>query len=325
MTNASPISASSAPLQQALAAVPSPRQRPAAAVASRAAAGRAPPARARAAAAKGSAGAAASAAKSASASSTSKSSSSKTGYATVKLPAEFAFLTDPKLSIEAKLSRFIGLMMARSEQRLLEQMEKMAAGSTGAAEGTSSSSAKGASSGSGSSSKSGFSLWSIAKALVPPLGLASELLGDSMVKSLIGQVSGPVLAAAATAIGLPALAPLALKLGPQLAKVVTSDSTAALDLLTGVLSSTAGNAAADRPPAPTAGKESSTSTSQKSSSSSSGSTTAKVTATEGSTSEKAQLLELQRLQDQDKELFSLFSNMLRAMHDARMTAIQNIR
>jgi hypothetical protein len=61
------------------------------------------------------------------------------------------------------------------------------------------------------------------------------------------------------------------------------------------------------------------------SSSSGASTTVKVPATEGSTSEKAQLLELQRLQDQDKELFSLFSNMLRAMHDARMTAIQNIR
>jgi hypothetical protein len=36
-------------------------------------------------------------------------------------------------------------------------------------------------------------------------------------------------------------------------------------------------------------------------------------------------MELQRLQDRDREMFSLFSNMLRAMHESRMTAIQNIR
>jgi hypothetical protein len=36
-------------------------------------------------------------------------------------------------------------------------------------------------------------------------------------------------------------------------------------------------------------------------------------------------MELQRLQNQDQELFTLFTNMLKAMHDARMTAVQNIR
>ena len=264
-------------------------------------------------------------------SATAKSSStSKAGYA-VKLPAEFAFLDDPKLSIEEKLSRFIGLMMTRSEQRLQAQMEKMAAGSSGADGGASSSGSK--SSTSSSSAKSGFSLWSLAKALVPPLGLASSLLGDSTVKSLLGEVSGPVLAAAATALGMPELAPFALKLGPEVAKLVTSDTTVATPWLdAGAAASsttTAATAASGRPAPPTAtGSTGTTGTASSSSTSStakSSASSAKSAAAEGSTSEKAQLLELQRLQAQDKELFALFSNMLKSMHDARMTAVQNIR
>ena len=258
------------------------------------------------------------------------SSTSKAGYA-VKLPAEFAFLDDPKLSIEEKLSRFIGLMMTRSEQRLQAQMEKMAAGSSGADGGASSSGSK--SSTSSSSAKSGFSLWSLAKALVPPLGLASSLLGDSTVKSLLGEVSGPVLAAAATALGMPELAPFALKLGPEVAKLITSDAAVATSWLdAGAAASsttTAATAASGRPAPPTAtGSTGTTGTASSSSTSStakSSASSAKSAAAEGSTSEKAQLLELQRLQDQDKELFALFSNMLKSMHDARMTAVQNIR
>ena len=276
------------------------------------------------------------------------SSTSKAGYA-VKLPAEFAFLDDPKLSIEEKLSRFIGLMMTRSEQRLQAQMEKMAAGSSGADGGASSSGSK--SSTSSSSAKSGFSLWSLAKALVPPLGLASSLLGDSTVKSLLGEVSGPVLAAAATALGMPELAPFALKLGPEVAKLVTSDTAVAAPWLDAGTASVAPAAAASgssaRPAPPSAsgskgatgtagdgGEDGSTTGSSSGSTSTSGtakstssssSSSAKTATAEGSTSEKAQLLELQRLQDQDKELFALFSNMLKSMHDARMTAVQNIR
>jgi hypothetical protein len=36
-------------------------------------------------------------------------------------------------------------------------------------------------------------------------------------------------------------------------------------------------------------------------------------------------MELQRLIDKQKEMFSLVSNILRTMHDTRMTAINNIR
>jgi hypothetical protein len=237
---------------------------------------------------------------------------SKAGYATTKVPAEFAFLKDPKLSIEEKLSRFIGLMMTKSEQDLLAQMEKMAPGSTSAAGGT------GAAKPPAPAKKSG-GIWGLAKALIPPLGLATSVLGDAKVKALVTQVSGPVLAAAATAIGLPELAPLALKLGPTVAGLVTSDGSTsaqasappkAAALAAGAGGATAGASGAAKPAAASA---------------TTGATTSKAAAAGGSTSEKAQLMELQRLQDRDNEMYTLFSNMLKAMHDARMTAIQNLR
>jgi hypothetical protein len=152
-----------------------------------------------------------------------------------------------------------------------------------------------------------FSLWGLAKAVLPPLNLASQLIGDTKLKALVGQVSGPVLAAAATAIGLPQLAPLAVKYGPTLVGALTKDISLDVGALTGGTSSTSG-----------------TSGGTSTSSSSTSSSTAKTASGDG-TSEKAQLMELQRLQDRDKEIFSLFSNMLKAMHDARMTCIQNLR
>jgi hypothetical protein len=225
--------------------------------------------------------------------STASSAAKATGYAT-KLPADYAFLQDPRIPIEEKLSRFIGLLMAKSEQDLQRQMEKMAPGSTTASGGA----------GTTVTSKpksSGFSLWGLAKQLLPPLNLASQLVGDTQLKALASKVSGPVLAAAATAVGLPQLAPLAEKFGPTLVGALSKDISAGLAALTG------GGSAA---------------TTSGTTASSSG---AKATGADPATSEKAQLMELQRLQDRDKELFTLFSNMLKAMHDARMTSIQNIR
>ena len=105
----------------------------------------------------------------------------------------------------------------------------------------------------------------------------------------------------------PQLAPLAQKYGPQLVGALSKDITLDLGLLTGGAGSGAGGGASG-----TGGATS-------------GGGAAKSGSADPATSEKAQLMELQRLQDRDKELFTLFSNMLKAMHDARMTAIQNIR
>jgi len=57
-----------------------------------------------------------------------KGTAAKGGYAKTSLPADYAFLRDPKLSLEEKLSRFIGLLMSKAENDLLAQMEKMAGG-----------------------------------------------------------------------------------------------------------------------------------------------------------------------------------------------------
>lgn len=240
--------------------------------------------------------------------STSKTSAAKAkaaGYAT-KLPADYAFLRDPKLSIEEKLSRFIGLLMTKSEQDLLRQMEKMAPGSTAAAASGGGATGTGGTGGAAKPKATKFSLWGLAKSVFPALNLASQVVGDAQLKKLASQLSGPVLAAACTAVGLPQLAPLAQKYGPQLVGALAKDITLDLGLLTGGGGGGGSGAAAGAGGAASG-------------------TAAKAGGAEAATSEKAQLMELQRLQDRDRELFSLFSNMLKAMHDARMTAIQNVR
>lgn len=241
----------------------------------------------------------------------STTSKATTGYAT-KLPADYAFLRDATLTLEEKLSRFIGLIMTRSEQDLLRQMEKMAPGAT--------TSSAGSTSGGGAAKPAAkkTSLWGLVKTLLPPLGLASQLVGDATLKKLVQQLSGPVLGAAATALGGPALGALAAKLGPTLGGLLTRDvkvdlsSAGTLLDLSGVaeLVGLGGGAAA----AASGGAAATASGGSP-----------KAGAADGSTSEKAQLMELQRLQDRDRELFSLFSNMLRAMHETRMTAIHNLR
>ncbi|MBK9518915.1 MAG: hypothetical protein IPO09_16505 [Anaeromyxobacter sp.] len=271
----------------------------------RAAAGKASPATTgRATAAKASTAKAGTAKKAPARSST--TSKATTGYAT-KLPADYAFLRDATLTLEEKLSRFIGLIMTRSEQDLLRQMEKMAPGATA--------SSAGSTSGGGAAKPAAkkTSLWGLVKTLLPPLGLASQLVGDATLKKLVQQLSGPVLGAAATALGGPALGALAAKLGPTLGGLLTRDvkvdlsSAGTLLDLSGVaeLVGLGGGAAASGAAA--------------------AASASKAGAADGSTSEKAQLMELQRLQDRDRELFSLFSNMLRAMHETRMTAIHNLR
>lgn len=233
-----------------------------------------------------------------------KSSTTKAaGYAT-KLPADYAFLRDPRISIEEKLSRFIGMLMAKSEQDLLRQMEKMAPGSTANAAGATGSTG-GAATAKPAAKK--VSIWGLAKSILPPLGMASQLVGDAALKKLVQQLSGPVLGAAATALGGPALGALASQLGPTIGELVTRDVKVDLSGLASLVGLDAGTTAS----AKAAGT--------------SATTASTAGAADGTASEKAQLMELQRLQDRDKELFTLFSNMLKAMHDARMTSIQNLR
>jgi hypothetical protein len=197
----------------------------------------------------------------------------------------------------------------RNDDEVVKKMEEMKGGTAAAASGT------GSASGSASAApkkSGGFSIWGALKAVVPALGLASQVVGDAKLKSLITQVSGPVLAAACTAMGMPALAPLAMQLGPQLAsglvdgKVGGDDASALGDLVGGTDSSSAAGTSSAAGSASTTSKSSSTSSSSPK-------------------NEQVQLMELQRLVDKQKEMFAMISNVLRAQHDTRMAIIGNVR
>jgi hypothetical protein len=136
------------------------------------------------------------------------------GYApAAKATGEWAFLDDRRLSIEDKLFQFMKKAMEKADQELVAQMKayraRFGAGGAGAAPGAPAATAK----------KGGTSVFDVVKAVVPALGVAEKVFGAAGVKRAAGALGGPVLAAAATAVGLPQLAPLALQYGGDLAQL----------------------------------------------------------------------------------------------------------
>jgi hypothetical protein len=222
---------------------------------------------------------------------TAKGTAAKAGYASAS--ADFAFLKDKTISVEEKLFRFMCAIAQRNDDEVLKKMEEMKGGAAKAT-GPGGSGSPG-----GSKKSSGVSVWSALKLAVPVLGLASKVIGDAKLKSMLKQLSGPVLAAAASALGLPALAPLALSAGPG----VTS---AILDGKLGGPGAAAGEGAGSNGSSGASGSGSSTTASS-------------------AKNEQVQLMELQRLVDKQKEMFGMVSNILRAQHDTRMSIIGNVR
>ena len=228
-----------------------------------------------------------------------KTTTGSSGYSKAAATDAFAFLKDPKLSVEEKLFQFMCAIAKRNDDEVLKKMEEMKGGAAAASKA----STTGGSSGTGSAKKpAAVSTWSALKSLIPPLGLAAQLVGDAKLKSMITQVSGPVLAAAVTALGMPALAPLALKAGPQLATAIVNGKLGGSGAAAAVGEGSQGG-------------------------SSSGSTNGSSTSTSSATgkNEQVQLMELQRLIDKQKEMFAMVSNILRAQHDTRMVMIGNVR
>jgi hypothetical protein len=219
-----------------------------------------------------------------------KPSAPRAGYATGSTSTDFAFLKDRTLSVEEKLFRFMCAIAQRSDDEVLKKMEEMKGGPSKAAAGTSGSG--------GTKRSSGFSVWSALKVMIPALGITAKVLGDAQLKSLVTQLSGPVLAGAATALGLPMLAPLALSAGPKVVR----------DILDGKL-----------------GGEGPTAAGEPGGGSSPGSPGATPSTPSSGKNEQVQLMELQRLIDKQKEMFAMVSNILRAQHDTRMSIIGNVR
>jgi hypothetical protein len=248
-----------------------------------------------------------SSAKKTTASSTKKTTStSKPGYAaTASLPKDLAFLRDAKLSVEEKLVRLAALLNARSEAEIQKKMEALAGGVAGGASaktgGTPQTGAK------PKPKKKGF--WSKAldsvQVMFPAVGLSMQLLKTPATRNALKQVGGPVLAAAATALGFPQAAPALLRYGPGV-----------VDFAAGALQAVEKAASAEDKAAaePAAG-----------SSSASASASAAASGTGAAKNEQLQLLELTRLLDQQKLLMSTISNVLKSMHDTKSHIIGNLR
>jgi hypothetical protein len=212
---------------------------------------------------------------------TAKKSTTSKGYSAK--PGEFDFLKDKSLSVEERLFRFMQVMSKKYDSQLEKKMNEIAAKQHKKAEAP--------------KKKSGplggilKSVGSIMKSTVPLMDVAGKLLGDKTFASLLKQVSGPVLAAGATALGMPQLVPLVLKFGPEIAAAIPE---AAREF-----------GLTDEPGA------------AKTSSSSS-----KSGDPEMSNSDQ---MELQRIMEKQKEMFTTISAVLKSMHDTKMSIIGNIR
>jgi hypothetical protein len=211
--------------------------------------------------------------------STSKTTTSRTG-STSKASDPLAFLKDPNLSIEEKLMRLLAHLNEKWEKDMQKKMEEIA----GKSSAKSSSSKKKAGGLLGS-------IGSVLKGALPQMGILVDALKSPVVRGFLSKISGPVLAAGATAAGFPQLAPVLLKYGPKAVEVAAG--------LASSLEDSAGGSSTSSAKASTAGETGKT--------------------------EQLQLMELQRMFDKQKEMFSLVSNILKAGHDTRMSVINNVR
>jgi hypothetical protein len=205
------------------------------------------------------------------------------GAPTTGAAGSLAFLKDPRLSVEEKLARLMIQLSDKYERQLEEKLRQFADLESGKATPSASTAKKGSWGALGALGDGISAL--LGKAGAKAGGGTSSLTG-ALLPKLATQLTGPVLAGAATVLGMPALAPAILKAGPAIG---------------GVLASLTGGAA----PKP------------------------KATGTPASStpapSEKQLMTEIQILQEKQREMFTLVSNILRSQHDTKMAVISNVR
>ena len=208
------------------------------------------------------------------------------------------FLDDPKLSVEDKLLKLLAYLNDKWNKDLDAKMKEFKSEKT-----TTTSSSSAASSSKKSSGLCGLvgKAVGFAKQAFPVAGVALDALGSPPVRSVLKSVAGPALAALATTTGFPELAPAALKYGPDL-----------VDAAAG-LASSLGSGDASSPVAAGSGAGTTTKTTQS------------ANPLDSDRSAQLKLMEIQRIMDQQKEMFSLVSNLLRTGHESRMAVIQNLR
>jgi hypothetical protein len=205
------------------------------------------------------------------------------------------FLKDKRLSAEEKLARLMVYFSSKYEKELEKKLDQFAELENG--KQTNSTTKKGT---------AGSPLASLGEGLskiVSTAGRGGSLLSGDLLPKLAGQLAAPVLAGAATALGMPALAPVILRAGPLIGGIASG----AVASLTGA--SASGSSAA------TASKSAASSSSSSSSS----------TSGAAPPNEKQLMTEIQILQEKQREMFTLVSNILRSLHDTKMAVIGNIR
>jgi hypothetical protein len=220
---------------------------------------------------------------------TSKSGTAKKASSSRSTGA-LAFLDDPRLSIEEKLFRFMMYVQDRFDRDVEQKMKEAAGKKTAASSGSS-----------GAKKRKGGPFAKLAGALktaFPALGMSMELLNDKNVQALVKTLGGPALAAGAAAMGFPGLAPVLAKAGPQLTGVAFDLAAAFKDAPAG--GSTGGS---------TGGTGSTGSTGS----------------ADSPEIDRKKMMELQYAMEKQKEMFTLVSNVLRSLHDMKMSAVHNIR
>lgn len=161
-------------------------------------------------------------------------------------------------------------------------------------------SASGASGSSSKKKKGGLlgSLGPVADFVQTVVAPAAAALKIPLVKDVLKQVGGPVLAAGAAALGLPQLAPVLLRYGPEIVSAASSLASS----LDGVVGSGSGGG-----------------------SSSSGGSSGGGTKAKSDAETQTLLLEIQHIKQKQQEMFGLVSNVLKSNHDTRLAVVNNIR
>lgn len=206
---------------------------------------------------------------------------------------EWAFLDDPKLSIEDKLFMFMKLVMQKSNDDLERRMKAYRTGKSGT-------SGSGATSGTSQPKKSSGGVFGLLKKAFPPLAALEKVvpgLPDLLDKAVI-QLGPNLLGALMIPLGAPWAAPLVQKAASALLPGALEAVSKAVD---GGSEGASGSKASGG-----AGDASSTGVSK-----------------DGD--ERMQLLEIERMMQKTNQMFSTISNILKSTHDAAMTAVNNIR
>ena len=141
---------------------------------------------------------------------------------TAKKSGPLAFLSDRKLSTEEKLMRLLVYLNGKWQKQIDAKMKEM-----GGAPAASSGASRVSSSGTSGRTKSGL-LGSVVKAATtffPQVGIGLDCSGAPPRAPLLSKIGGPVLAAGATALGFPALAPALLAYGPALVDAAAGVAT----------------------------------------------------------------------------------------------------